>query len=123
MPLRRQYMRNFDRLYAPMVEWGTVRYRNEDGTLTNCVQQGWRMQWQPQTEAQEGASNETITTNRCTWRLFRKTQPYPPRVGDQIVARNGDVWEVVGPIEHKMRENIFLCPCVQSDMNSKVEAL
>ncbi len=123
MPFRRSYFRTMDRLFAPFVEYGTLRHRNSDGTLEDCVEVQWKMTWDPIDEATEGTSNQTITTTRRNWILWRKRQARLPNVGDQIVDRRGMVWEVLSPINHKARENVYICPCINSDMDGKLRAL
>lgn len=123
MGLRRSMMRNLDRIYSPFVQFITLRHRNADGTIADCVEVRWRGQWQEITETVQGTSNESITVTSRTWRLFRKDQDRVPNDGDQIVDRKGQVWEIVGPVEHHLRNVVFLCPTIQSDMVGKLAAL
>ena len=114
-------MNKEDRLYAPFVKFVTLRHRNSDGTLIDCEQSQWKGSWQEITETVQGTNNEAITVTSRTWRLYRKGQPDTPNTGDQIVDRLGQVWEINGPIQHRMRNQMFLCPTIQGDMMGKLE--
>ncbi len=123
MGLRRQMMRSGDRNYGGFVGFVTLRRRNSDGTMDDPVTQRWKAVWKPITEETEATDNETVATWRRQWTMFRKRPDQTaPNAGDQIIDRKGDVWEIIGPIEHHLRETVYIVSTIQADMNGKISA-
>jgi len=111
VPLNKTNTRNAHRNnFCGLTEYVTLIRRNSDGTITaNSVRETWvGMTMFDVNEQTVQTDNAGITKTFTKLKLFLRPgdgNRQPPKIGDRIRFKNGDVWEVLG--EPGVNEELF----------------